>query len=84
MRERRQVLFELVRRSACRDEMNLIEVKAAVSGAGHCEVAAVNRVEGSAKERDTARMMLSGGAMRLRGRQCAPQELILSNFLTIP
>jgi hypothetical protein len=29
-------------------------------------MAIVNRIKGTAKERDTARMMLGGGAVRLR------------------
>jgi hypothetical protein len=78
------MLLELVRRAACRDEMNLVEIETAVGGAGHGKMAAVNRIKGPAEERNTARMMLSGGAMRLRCRQCASQGLILSNFLTIP
>jgi hypothetical protein len=42
----------------------------------------VNGIEGSAKQRDTARMMLCGGAMRLRCRQCVSQEVPVTNFLT--
>ena len=72
--ERSQVLFQFVRRPAGRDEMNFVEIEAAVGGASHGEVAIVNRIEGAAEKRDTARVMLCGGAMRLRGGQYASQE----------
>jgi hypothetical protein len=64
--------------------MDLVEIEAAVGGTGHGKVAAVNRVEGAAKKRDTARRMLGGCAVRLRYRQCASQETILPDVLTIP
>ena len=58
-----------MRRPAGGDEMNFVEIEAAVGGAGDGEVAVVNRVEGAAKERDTAGMMFSGSAVRLGGGQ---------------
>jgi hypothetical protein len=71
-----------VRRATCRDEMDFIEIEAAVGGAGHGEVAIVNGVERAAEQRDTTRVMLCGSAMRLRGGQCASQEEPMVNFLT--
>jgi hypothetical protein len=62
--------------------MNFVEIEAPVGGASDGEVAIVNRVEGAAEQRDTTRMMLCGGAMRLRCRQCASQEESVLNFLT--
>ena len=82
VREWSQVLFELVRRAACRNEMNFVEIEAPVGGASDGEVAIVNRVEGAAEQRDTTRVMLCGGAMRLRGGQCASREVTMVNFLT--
>jgi hypothetical protein len=47
-------------------------------------------IKGTAKERDTARMVFGGGAVRLRYGQCASQERMAgivgtrSNFLMNP
>ncbi len=62
--------------------MNFVEIETPVGGASHGEVAIVNRVEGTAEQRDTTRVMLCGGAMRLRGGQCASREVTVVNFLT--
>jgi hypothetical protein len=62
--------------------MHFVEIEAAVGGASHGEVAIVNRVKGTAEERDAARVMLCGGAMRLRGGQCASQGVTVFNVLT--
>ncbi len=70
MRKRREVLLQLVRRAAGRDEMNFVEIEAAVCGTGYGKMAIVNRIEGAAKNRDAAGMMFSGSAVRLRGGQC--------------
>jgi hypothetical protein len=77
-----EVLFKFVRRPACGDEMDFVEIETAVCGAGHGEVAIVNRVEGAAEERDTTRVVLCGGAMRLRSGQYASEEEDEVNFLT--
>jgi hypothetical protein len=45
MRERSKVLLEFVRRTAGGNEMDFIEIKAAISGAGDGKMAVVNRVE---------------------------------------
>ena len=82
VREGSQVLFQLVRRAASGDEMNFVEIEAAVSGAGHGQVAVVDGIEGTAEQRDTTRMMFCGSAMRLRCGQCASQEEPVVNFLT--
>ena len=76
------MLFEFVRRPACGYEMDFVEIEATVGSAGYGEVAIVNRVEGAAEQRNTTRMMLCGGAMRLRCRQRASQEEPMVNFLT--
>ena len=76
------MLFEFVRRPACGYEMDFVEIEATVGSAGDGKVAIVNWIEGAAEQRDTARMMLCGGAMRLRCRQCASQEVTVVNFLT--
>jgi len=39
-------------------------------------VAVMNGIEGTAKERDTSRMVFGGGAVRLRYGQCASQERV--------
>ena len=69
VRERREVLLQFVRRPACRNEMELVEIEAPVSGARHGKMAIMNGVERTAKNRDAARMMFCGGAVRLRGGQ---------------
>jgi hypothetical protein len=74
VRKRRQVLLQFVGRAAGRNEMDFVKVKAAVRRARDSQVAIVNRIEGSAKEGNAARVMFYGGAMRLRGRQCASGE----------
>jgi hypothetical protein len=43
----------------------------------------VNRVERASEKRDAARMMFYGGALRLRGGQYAPQELMTCIFSQI-
>jgi hypothetical protein len=63
VRKRREVLLQFVRRSAGRDEMNFVEIEAAVRGARNGEVTIVNRIEGAAKKRDAARMMFCGSAV---------------------
>ena len=90
VREGREVLLELVRRPAGGDEMDFVEIKTAVGSAGDGQVAIMNRIEGAAKERDTARMVFGGGAVRLRYRQCASQGRVAgirgtrTNFLMNP
>jgi hypothetical protein len=49
MREWGQVLFEFVGRAACGNEMDFVEIEAAVGGASDGEVAIVNRIEGPAE-----------------------------------
>ena len=76
------MLLELVRRTACRDEMNFVEVETAIRGARNGEVAIVDGVEGAAEQCDTTRVVFCGGALRLRGGQYASQEVTVVNFLT--
>src|ERR1700737_1093534 len=76
MRKRRQVLLELVRRADGRHKMNFVEIEKPIGSAGHREMATVNGIEGSAKERDAARMMFCGGALRVRCRQYASRETL--------
>ena len=82
VREGSQVLLELVRGPARWNEMNFVEIEAAVGSAGHGKVTVMNRVKGAAEQGDTARVMLCGGAMRLRDGQCASQEERRFDFLT--
>jgi hypothetical protein len=63
------MLLQLVRRAACRDEMNFVKIKAAIGGARDGEVTIVDWIERTAKKRDTAGMMFNGGAMRLSDGQ---------------
>jgi hypothetical protein len=76
------MLLEFVRRTACRDEMDFVEVEAAIRGASDGEVAIVNWIERAPEQRDATRVVPGGGAMRLRGGQCASQEVTVANFLT--
>ena len=66
VREGCEVLLQLVRRLARGDEVEFVEIEAPVGGAGNGEMAVVDRIEGAAENRDTARMVLCGGAVRLR------------------
>ncbi len=69
VRKRREMLLEFVRRAAGRDEMNFVEIEAAVRGARNGEVTIVNRIEGAAKKRDAARKMFCGSAVGLSSGQ---------------
>jgi len=80
VRKRREVLLEFVRRTAGRDEMNFVEVEAAIGGAGDSEMSVVDGVERAAKKRDAARMMFGGGAVRLGGGQRVSVEGACSLF----
>jgi hypothetical protein len=62
--------------------MDLVKIEAAVGGAGHGEMAVMNRIEGAAEERNAARVKFGGGAMRLRCGQCASREEPANDFLT--
>jgi hypothetical protein len=53
--------------------MDFVEIEAAVGGAGYGQVTVVYGVEGSAKQRDAARMMFDAGALRLRCGQYPSQ-----------
>jgi len=64
-----EMLLKFVRRTARGDEMNFVEIEAAIGGACYDEVAIVDWIERAAKERDTAGMMLGGSAVRLDGGQ---------------
>lgn|SRR5215467_285011 len=74
VREGREVLLQFVRRTARRDELNFVEVEAAISGAGYGKMAIVNRIEGAAKNRYAAGMVFCGGAVRLRCGQSVSVE----------
>jgi len=80
MRKRRKVLLEFVRGTAGRNEMNFVEIEAAIGGASDGEVAIVDGIERAAKERDAARMMSCGGAVGLSGGQCVSEEDACSLF----
>ena len=69
VREGREVLLQFVRRTARRDEMNFVEIEAAVGGTRDGDVAIMDWIERTAKKRDTAGMVLSGCAVRLSGGQ---------------
>src|SRR5262249_36364475 len=81
VRKRRKVLFELVRWSARRNEMDFVKIEAPVGGARHTEMSAMDGVEGAAEQGDAAGMMFRGGAVRLRDRQCASQGISILDFL---
>jgi len=67
MGERRQVLLEFVRGTAGRNKKNLVKVETPVGSARYRQVTIVNGIEGSAKKRDAARMMMfRSSALRLR------------------
>jgi hypothetical protein len=49
--------------------VHLVEIEPPICGPSHGQVAVVYGVERSAEQRDAARMMFCGSAMRLRGGQ---------------
>jgi hypothetical protein len=57
--------------------MNFVEIETTIGGAGDREMAVVDGVERATKKRDTARMMLGGGAVRLSDGQCDSCEMLL-------
>ena len=70
MRKRREMLLQLVRRSAGRNEMNFVEIKTPVGGACDRQMSIMNRVERAAKNRDATGMVFGcSAALRLRGGQ---------------
>ena len=74
VRKRSEVLLQLVRGTTRGDEVDFVEVKAAVGGTGSGKMAVVDGIKGTAENRDTPRMMFCGGAMPLRYGQCASRE----------
>jgi hypothetical protein len=60
--------------------MHFVEIETAVGGAGDGEMAVVDGVERTAKERDAARVMFSSGAVRLRDGQCFSQKVFSCQF----
>ena len=66
VRKRSEVLLKLVRRPARGNEVELVEIEAPVGGAGDGKMTIVDGIEGASKNRNTARMMPCGGAVRLR------------------
>jgi len=69
VRKGSEVLLQFVRRPARGDEVEFVEIETPVGGAGDGKMAVVDGVEGTAENRDAARMMFCGGAVRLRGGQ---------------
>jgi hypothetical protein len=55
MHEGRGVLLKLVRRASGNDEVNLVEMKAALRGASYRQMAGVNGIERATVESDIAR-----------------------------
>jgi hypothetical protein len=54
--------------------MDLVKIETAVGRAGDGQMAVMYGIKRTAKERDAARMVFGGGAVRLRYGQCASQE----------
>jgi hypothetical protein len=63
--------------------MNFVEIEAPVGGARYRKMAGVNGIERASEERDAARMMFRGGAVRLGGGQYASREVIEGIFSQI-
>src|SRR5260370_36809921 len=74
MRKRSEVLLQFVRGATRRDEVEFVEIKAPVGGAGNVKIAVVDGIKGTAANRDTPRMMLCGGTVRLGCGPCAHRE----------
>jgi hypothetical protein len=69
VRKGRKMLLQFMRWPAGGDEVNFIEIKAAVRGARDSKMSIVYGIERAAKQSDAARMMFCGRAVRLRGGQ---------------
>jgi hypothetical protein len=61
----RKMLLQLVGRAAGGNEMDLVEVKAAIGGTRDRKMSIVYRIERAAKNGDAARMMFCGGGAAL-------------------
>ena len=81
MGKRCEVLLELVRWPACGNEVDLVEIKPPVGSARDRKMTTMYGIEGTAKKRNAARLVFCGGSVRLRYRQCASQEVSISDFL---
>ena len=69
-----------MRRPARGNEVNFIEIEAAIGGTRHAKVSAVDGIERAAEQGDAARMMFRGGAVRLRYGQCASRGISIPIF----
>ena len=70
VRKCREVLLQLVRRAAGGNEVNLVEIEAAIRGACDGEMTVVDGIEGAAKQCNAAGLMsCCSAALRLRGGQ---------------
>ena len=74
VRKWREMLLQLVRRTAGGDEMDLIEIEAAVRGARDGKMAVMNGIERAAENGDAPGMLFGGGAVGLSGRQWGSGE----------
>jgi hypothetical protein len=82
--KRSKVLLQLVWRPARRNKMNFVEIESPVCGSCHRQVPGMNGIKRASEQRDAARMVFYGGALRLRGGQCVSQDPISSIFSQIP
>jgi hypothetical protein len=63
--------------------MDFVEIESPVRGPRYGKMPGVNRIERASKQRDAARMVFCGNALRLRGGQSASQELMTCIFSQI-
>jgi len=66
VRERGEMLLQFMRRPARGDEMQFVEIKTPVGRSRDRKMAVVDGIERTAENRNAARMMLRGSAVRLR------------------
>jgi len=75
------MLLEFVRRTAGRDEMNLVEVETAIGGTSDREMSGMNGIKRTTKECDASGLMLCRGAVSLRcGQSFSPEETRLNSL----
>jgi len=78
VRKGSEVLLQFMGRPAGRNEMDFVEIEAAVRSAREAQMTAMNGIERAAEESDATRLMFCGGAMRLGYGQCASPESTVS------
>jgi hypothetical protein len=84
VRKGREVLLELVRRTAGRNEMDFVEIEAAIRSPRDSQMSGMNGIEGAAEKSNTPGMVFGCCAMGLGCGQSASIACRSSDSLTVP